>query len=222
MLAPKESCVSKADHATVLRFKASDGRILAGVIFGRGAVGIVLVHQSDQDYCGFVPFARTLAARGYRAFAISLRGHGSSQGDRVPNYHHARDVLGAAAELRRRGARKIFLMGGSLGGTAVVAAAPDVSPRVSGVIDLSGPASWFDMDAVAAVKRLTAPILLVASSLDEPFVTDTRNLYAASASADKRLVVRNGPDHGTSLLDPRYEAPVRALVLSFLKTRSAG
>ncbi len=220
MVGPKEDCTRKADQATLLRFKASDGRVLAGAILGRGPIGIVLVHQSDQDYCGFVPFARTLAVRGYRAFAISLRGHGSSQADKVPNYHYAGDVVGAAAELRRRGARRIFLMGGSVGGTAVVAAAPEVQPAVAGVIDLSGPAMWFDMNAVAAVKRLTVPILFVVSSFDEPFLTDTRNLYAAAASTNKRLVVRKGPDHGTALLDPKYEAPVRALVLSFLKTHS--
>jgi hypothetical protein len=35
-------------------------------VLGTGPVGVVLSNQSDQNLCGWLPFANTLAARGFR------------------------------------------------------------------------------------------------------------------------------------------------------------
>ena len=209
-----ERCLHGSEQA--IRFRTSDGIRLAGALLGKGKVGVVLVPQSNHDYCGFVPFARLLAARGYLALSVSLRNHGSSGREEVPNQHHPRDVAAAAKELRRRGATKVFLVGASLGGTAVLTAAPDLSPPVAGVVDLSGPAEFTDMDALEAMPRLTAPALFVVGRLDTAFVSDTRSMYRAAASTDKKLVVRPGGEHGTALVDAR-SGVVRNLVYGFLR-----
>ena len=209
-----ERCLRGNEKA--IRFRTSDGIRLAGGLLGKGKTGVVLVPQSNHDYCGFVPFARLLGARGYLALSVSLRNHGSSGREEVPNQHHPRDVAAASKELRRRGATKVFLIGASLGGTAVLTAAPDVDPPVAGVVDLSGPAEFTDMDALEAVPRLTAPALFVVGRLDTAFVADTRAMFRAAASADKKLVVRPGGEHGTALVDSR-SGVVRSLIYGFLK-----
>ena len=53
----------------------------------------------------------------------------------------------AAAELRRRGADRLVLVGFSMGGTAAVEAAAEITPPVAGVISLSGPEEYQGADA---------------------------------------------------------------------------
>jgi len=207
------SCISPSDGAKIVRFRATDGPRLAGALFGHGRAGVVLAHQLGADLCQWVPFARVLARSGYRALPFDFRGYGSSQ-DVDVNLHVDRDVAGAAAELRRRGVTKVFLVGASMGGTAVVVAGARVRPRVAGVVDLSGPRSFTDVNALAAVPGLRSPVLFMAAQGDEGFVDDTRALYRAAGTRDKQLVIRGGAAHGVALLD---SAAVRKRVLSFIR-----
>jgi alpha/beta hydrolase family protein len=72
---------------------------------------------------GWWPYARYLSRHGARALPFDLRCFGSSPcpGGRG---HALTDVAAAVAELRRRGARRVALVGASMGGSiAVVAAA---------------------------------------------------------------------------------------------------
>ena len=209
----REGCVLPSDRATVVRFRATDGTRLAGALLGRGPVGIVLAHQLGGDLCQWLPFARTLRAAGFRALAFDFRGYGSSA-PVAPNVHLDRDVAGAVAGLRRRGVRKVFLIGASMGGTGVLGAAATVRPRVDAVVDLSGPARFGGVDALAAVRRLSSPALFVAARGDLGFVDATRALYGAARSREKRLVIRPGGAHGVGLLE---EAEVRRLILAFVR-----
>lgn len=214
-----ENCVPAGQR---ISFRTADRIRLSGAVIGTGKVGVVLAHQSNQDYCGWVPFAKTLAAHGYRSLAFSFRNHGSSGREEVPNQHHDRDVIAAAAELRRRGCDRIFLMGASLGGTAVVTAAPTIRPAVAGVLDLSGPAEFTDLDALAAARRLIVPVVFAVSRFDSMFVPGTRAMFRASPSKDKRLVIRPGGEHGTALLEGKAAAFMRPLALGFIRAHARG
>ena len=120
---PASRCGTATTKATLVRFQAADGTSLNGVMVGRGPAGVVLVHQYPSDLCGFWPFADYLAKRGLRAFAIDLRCFGRSacpEGDakgRVVD-----DLDAAVAELHRRGATRVGLVGASMGGAAVLIA----------------------------------------------------------------------------------------------------
>ena len=65
-----------------------------------GKTGVVLVPQSDDDYCGFLPFAVSSAARGYRALTLSFgtRLLGSEESEPAPRPRR----FGRTAELRRK------------------------------------------------------------------------------------------------------------------------
>jgi pimeloyl-ACP methyl ester carboxylesterase len=209
----QETCVRPADRKTVVHFRSTDGVRLAGALVGRGPVGVVLAHQLGADLCQWMPFARILARSGYRALPFDFRGYGSSQ-DVDVNLHGDRDVAGAAAELRRRGVKKVFVMGASMGGTAVVAAAAKIRPLVRGVVDLSGPTTFTDVNALAAAPGLRCPALFLAARYDQPFADSTRALFRAAGSRDKRLVIVSGAHHGVLLLLTEAR---RALVLTFIR-----
>jgi alpha-beta hydrolase superfamily lysophospholipase len=218
----KERCVTKAERSRVLRFKAVDGVRLIGVEFGRGQRVVVLAHQggAPPNLCGWVPYARTLAAAGYRVLVFDHRKFGSSgrashwrRSDRVDF-----DVLGAIRMMRARGARSIVLGGASLGGAAVLAAAPHATPAVDGVISFSSPRNYVNVNVLAGVEASNVPVLFLAEQDDDPFDDDARALFEASPARDKRLEIYPGSEHGFRLL---RNAATRSLVDDFLARHSA-
>jgi pimeloyl-ACP methyl ester carboxylesterase len=210
-----EPCVGTSARRGAVRFKSADGVALAGVVLGSGTTGVVLGHEKGANLCNWLPFARVLAASGYRVLAFDHRSYGESQFVDYPrNLRIDNDVIAAVGELRKRGSRRFVLMGASMGGTAALVAAPALGRSVAAVVDLSGPAQYVRLDAAAAVKRLSAPGLFAVGRFDSGFVADTRALRAASRSPASRLVIRESGAHGTALLEDRA---FRALVLGFVE-----
>jgi len=73
------------------------------------------------------------------------------------------------------------------------------------------------VDAMAAMRRLRVPLLLVAAADDHPFLEQARELRDAARVRDKRLLVIPGGGHGTSLLEFGEDAPrVRTAVQGFI------
>jgi len=163
-----------------VRFRAADGTRLVGHLFGRGPKAIVLAHQSRGDLCQWLWFARREARRGYRALVFDLRNYGQSQHRQNSTRGFGLDVAAAAKFVRSRGARKVFLVGASLGGSAVIAGGADARPQVDGVVSVSGAADL--VGAIDAAARLQAPALFLAGRLDTAFADDARRLYSATAS----------------------------------------
>ena len=181
-------------------FDTAEGTEVGGVLAGDGEVGVVLGHQFRSNYCSWAPFAKELAEQGMRALAINFSSTPLDQ-----------DMVAAANELRRRGSKRIVLVGASMGGTAALVAAPKTD--VVGVASLSGPRQFEGMDALPAVRQIEAPVLFLAGKQDTDFARDARTLYGEAAAPDKKLVVTSGYEHGTDLLqDPKAK---RAL-LDFL------
>ncbi|MGH3017935.1 MAG: alpha/beta hydrolase family protein [Gaiellaceae bacterium] len=204
-------CVRPSDRATNVSFQAAGGARLKGAVLGRGSTGVVLAHTTSADRCQWLPFARELAKQGYRALVFDMRGYGASTG--ITNTDPHLDVIAAAAELRRRGAKKIVLAGASMGGTGVVAAAPTIRPAVSGVVELSAPTLFSSANALAAAKKLKLPALFVAGRDDGDFAAATRALFRAAATKDKQLHIAPSSWHGVDLVSLPN---VRKLVLDFV------
>jgi alpha-beta hydrolase superfamily lysophospholipase len=206
-----DGCTPRAGD---VRFRAADGTKLVGHRFGTGKTMVVLVHQRRGSLCQWVPYAKRLASLGYTAFAIDLRGNGESQSRDWPaNQRYGGDVAAAVRFVRGTGARKVFIVGASLGGSAAISGGANARPAVDGVVSVSGAADL--AGAIDAVKHLTVPTLFVAGAKDIDFANDARRLYAASPAEDKTLEVLPGSyEHGVDLVaaQPR----VRSLIERFL------
>ncbi len=200
-------------------FRAADGTKLVGHVFGTGRKAVILGHQSQSNLCDWVTYARRLARLGYTAFAIDFRGHGLSQHRQGAAATRLQADLAAAVKvMRQRGKQKVFLVGASMGGIAVLVAGANVKPPVDGVVSVSAPARFLGLDAVATAPRLRVPVLYLAAVDDDnagfDFSKDAETLHAATASNDKRLVVLPGFLHGVALVGGSARA--RSLVESFL------
>jgi pimeloyl-ACP methyl ester carboxylesterase len=212
---PVEPCVPAAVRRKAIAFRSTDGIPLSGVVFGSGSNGIVLSHEFRANLCNWVPFAQTLAARGYRVLVYDSRPLASTAAVRA---HLERDVLGAERALVRLGVRRVLLGGASAGGTAAMTAAA-LAPRsrLAGVVVLSSPTRFGAMDAESAARRVTAPSFYAAGRRDSGFVDEIRKMYAASAGKPKRLAIVDSSGHGTQLLDPSWAPPsFRTKLLKFI------
>jgi dienelactone hydrolase len=221
---PGASCLTGAERPGAVRFPSPNGASLGGVIVGSGRTGVVLAQGSSGDLCAWMPYARRLAGIGYRVLAFDLNGLASSSaspgnpGD--PRFDQ--DVVGAANLLRSRGASTVLLIGSSLGGGAVLVAAPEMSPPVGGVINMAGGDLTSGLDADAAARRLRVPVLFLVGEIDNHVdQAHFRATFAAAAGAPERRleVIAGSYAHGVNLLDPEQEpkaAAARTLVENFL------
>lgn len=207
-------CTGKGD----VTFRAADRTRLVGHTFGRGSTVVVLAHESRSSMCRWVPYAKRLATKGYRVFVFDFRNHGLSQqvGYGRRSARLAGDVVAAARYVRTQRAKKVFLVGASMGGGAVLVGGANIRPPVDGVVSLSGPASFGGVDAAPAVPRLRAPVLYLAAADDGGggFAADAKALYETTASPDRAIEVLPGTAHGVSLVSS--PGPARDLVEQFL------
>jgi|KBSMisStaDraftv2_1062788.scaffolds.fasta_scaffold253046_1 pimeloyl-ACP methyl ester carboxylesterase len=217
-LAPVPAAGVAADGCTPaggdLHLRAADGTRLLAHRFGSGKTAVVLGHQSDGTLCQWVPYAKRLASRGYTAIVFDFRNAGGSQ--TVPWTATRRlggDVAAAARAARAAGATKVFLVGASLGGSAVVSAGANVRPPVAGVVSVSGSADL--ADALVAAKRLRVPALYLAAKGDRDFAPDVARLAAVTHSPHEAIVLP-GFEHGVQLVAASPRA--RALIETFLRT----
>ncbi len=198
-----------------VRFRAADGTRLVGHRFGRGRTAVVLAHQRPGDLCQWRSYSKRLARLGYLAFPFDLRNYGQSQTRRYRSGEGpGADVAAAVKLVRRLGARKVFLVGASLGGSAVLAAGANVQPQVDGVVSVSGAADL--ASAIESVPRLRAPVLFLAGKYDVDFANDAQRLYDATASGDKTLKILLRGEHGTQLVGTSRTA--RSLIEGFIRS----
>ena len=234
---PGQRCGGPEANGRIVAFAASDGVRLDAAEVGSGAAGVVLVHEYPADLCGFWPYAVYLSQRGLHVLDLDLRCFGRSA---CPATNAARgdlvaDVSGAVAELHRRGARRVAVLGASMGGTVALAAASSAHSAISAVVCLSCHASFtphvggtaVPLAVGAAVRVIRCPALFVVASND-PHLNpgEVQSLYRDIGSADKHLDVLTGlqaTTHGWDLLAAPNSGwtAVAAAVAAFLVRTTA-
>jgi dienelactone hydrolase len=103
-----------------------------------------------------------------------------------------------------------------MGGTSVLIAAANARPAVDGVVAVSAPSVYGDMNGVAAVRKLGVPVLYLAGDKDDGFADDSRTLYAATGSNAKTLEILDSSSHGVRLAS---EPGPRSLIDRFIASR---
>jgi pimeloyl-ACP methyl ester carboxylesterase len=197
-----DGCIQPGSARVV---EAGGGQV---AVFGTGPVGVVLSNQSDQNLCAWLPFARTLAARGFRVLVYDYGITGNPAGD----------VAEATATLRQLGTRTVLLVGASQGAKASLVAAAAITPAVGGVVSLSAEQTLRGQDVRPFAAKLGVAVLFMAARGDPYGAADaTPRLYRAAAKApSRRLLLLPGDLHGTGLLTGPDGAKVRTTILDFL------
>jgi pimeloyl-ACP methyl ester carboxylesterase len=124
--------------------------------------------------------------------------------------------------VRGLGAKRVVVVGASMGAIASLVAAANIKPALDGVVSLSAPQAYIGMDALKTAPRLAVPVLYAAGR-DEPsgaydFPGSARAMFAATAAGDKKLEIVASAQHGIALL--QSTPSLQSLFVEFLRARS--
>lgn len=140
----------------------TDGTLLRGWYLpgSSGDRTVILVHGWVNDrliHGRGLPLAGALIREGYNVLLFDLRGHGQSQGARVTlGAHEQGDVAGAVDFARQRGARRIGVVGFSIGAVATLLAAAE-EPAISVIVSDSAFTNLNSYLAGQVTERLHLP-----------------------------------------------------------------
>ena len=131
-----------------------------------------------------------------------------------------RDLVAGATWLRHRGARRIVLVGASMGGTAAVVAASQAGSSVDGAVTLSAPVECCGMTADrSVVQRTESPMLFLAGRFDADAPVSARQLARWAGSSGEVVIVASG-EHGVDLVGglatPQVQRRTTEGILAFL------
>jgi len=149
------------------RFETRDGlRLFENRWLPEGdPVGVVIVVHGIIEHGGrYADVAAELNRHGYAVYAMDLRGHGRSEGERVSIRsfdEHLADLEVFLDRVRAREPRRpLFLLGHSMGGAVVALLALTRRPAVRGLI-LSAPAIKVGRGVAPILRRVAAFVSLV-------------------------------------------------------------
>ncbi len=219
----RERCGGDAsEDGNSLWFRASDGTLLDGVELGEGDRGVVLLHESPADLCGWAPYGARLAKQGFHVLLVDLRAFGlSHRGPYGGKAGAVADVRGAVDELNDLGAKHVAVVGASYGGVTALVAAPALGSSIAAVASLSGELVLGNagLNALAAMHAIHVPLLIMGSRAD-PYLDerDARKLVRAATSTNPQLVEFDGQSHGWNLLaDSGTSARANRVLVGFLR-----
>jgi thioesterase domain-containing protein len=203
-----------------ISFAAADSGVVAGLLWGSGIRGVVLVHGGRHDMTSWSPQAPTIAEAGFRVLAIDLRGRGESTAGTAGPDSLSHDVLGAVRFLRSEGATEVHVVGASLGGWAAAEAAIAAAEgEIAGLVLLAAP-------GIDHPERLRGRTMFVVAEHDArgsgELRLDAICQQHARAGGSKELLLLDGTAHAQALFDTDQGPLLLAEIIRFLIARDDG
>jgi pimeloyl-ACP methyl ester carboxylesterase len=235
-----DTVLGEEDPGKKVAFRAEDGTKLLGRVWGDGEVGVVIAHGfselTGQD--DWLPFPGVVAAHGYHVLTFNFRGFCSSDGCSgrpIELGNNWLDVVAATGFLEARGAKRIFLIGGSMGGIAVFRAAEAAPEGVEGIVSISTPqfpSEYYSDEppqndvTEARLQALPMPKLFMAGDGDtQPTMVgkirfaDEAQSMADAAAGDVEILIVESTAHSHELVTAAKDEVVvesREAILRFL------
>jgi pimeloyl-ACP methyl ester carboxylesterase len=202
-------------------FPTRDGGVIHADLYGNGDRGVVLAHGGRFNKESWKKQAEALEKAGFRVLALNFRGYDESRGpghsDPLGPPLHL-DVLAAVRYMRKRGARTVSIIGGSMGGSAAGAASIETDPgEIDRLVFLGSEGSDRDPEKMKGRKLFIVARNDLGSS-DIPRLPRIRENYE-KASGPKELLILEGSAHAQSLFDSDQEERVMREILRFLSEK---
>ena len=200
---PTEACLGVAHESSSMWLSTDDGEFDIGLL-GEGEVTAILVHQLNENSCGWFPFAANLAEEGVRVMLLNLCGYGEttcSGGSLTGTGADA--VLAAADWARENGAERVVVAGASIGGTtAMIAAAHDADAGLlDGAADLSSPILADGSDLRRGAPSISIPAFLAVGPGDSVVSVSAMHEVADALGSTEVTLLDDANGHGWDMLN---------------------
>jgi pimeloyl-ACP methyl ester carboxylesterase len=210
--------VSAAAQTTV-SFPTEDGGLVYADVYGEGDQAVVLAHGGQFNKESWKKQAEALVAAKFRVLALDFRGYGKSKGPGDSDPADAplyQDVLAAIRYLRKTGAKRVSVVGASMGGWAAGDASIASQPgEIERLVFLGsapgGPANKLKSPSLFIVARNDA-------SADGPRLPGIREQYK-KAPKPKDLIILDGSAHAQFLFQTDQADQVMQEILRFLSAK---
>ena len=201
----------------LVSFQTKDGGLIYANLYGNGKKGVVLAHGGRFNKESWDAQARELANGGYCVLAIDFRGYGKSKGPGDSDVMSAplyQDVLAAVGYLHKGGARRVAIIGGSLGAAAGADAAAAAGPgEIACFIGLG------NAGGNGPPEKLKVPKLFILTrddaSGDGPRLPGFQSQYE-KAPQPKKLLILDGSAHAQFMFQTELKDRVMREILNFL------
>jgi len=194
---------------TTINYPTADGGIIEADFFAAGKdKAVIFAHGAIFNKESWHFIALKLQKEGITGLAINFRGYGKSKRGSTAN--RALDILGAVSYLKTKGYKSIDIVGGSMGGAAVVHALNTSYNKIVTKVVLMAPAGG------KAITYKSLDKLFIVSA-NEGLHNRVKKLYNNSAEP-KKLSVYKGSYHAQHMFKAKYAPSLIKEIMTFIKS----
>jgi len=194
---------------TTIQYPTTDGGTIEADLFAAGKdKAVIFAHGAIFNKESWHFLALKLQKEGLTGLSLNFRGYGKSKKGTTSN--RALDILGAIMYLQKKGYKSIAIVGGSMGGAAVVRALNTSYDKIVTKVVLMAPAGG---------KALTYKSLnkLFIVSEKEGLYKRVTTLYNNSSNP-KKLSVYKGRYHAQHMFKAKYAKSLVKEIITFIKS----
>jgi len=209
---------------TPVALTTSDGHTVqasVGVPAKAAVNGVLFVHGAGRTRDDWHALADKLYRQGLLVLTVDLRGHGANVTGAPPTLTGAdwsameTDVAAGVAELRKRGAQKVAIVGAEVGANLALLAASD-DPTISSVALLSPGLDYKGLITGEAAKRYGNRPIFYAASQDDSYGLRSATALNSVATGPHTLQIFEKAGKGTAMFN--REPTLEGQLMGFLAT----
>ena len=196
-----------ANDYELITYNTEDGGVIEASFFkGDQDFAVIFAHGAIFNKESWYFMAERLQKVWISSLSLDFRGYGNSKKGSTDK--RSLDILGAIDYLKEKGFNKIAIVGGSMGGAAVLNALDIKTDAVIKKVVLLAPAGGKGI-ASKSIKKM------IVVSKNERLFTRVNTIYDESAQP-KQLKVYPGSFHAQHMFKAEYNDELTTLIIDFL------
>lgn len=196
------------ENFKLISYSTEDGGTVEASLFeGKKDLVVIFAHGAVFNKESWYFLAEKLQSKGIASLSIDFRGYGNSKTGTTNNL--ALDILGAVSYLKDQGYKTISLVGGSMGGAAIMNALELKSDDTLKKVVLLSPASSNGITNTSLEKLFIA-------TQDEGLFARVKIAFETSAEP-KQFKIYEGSLHAQHMFKSNYAEELTDLIVGFLE-----